>query len=151
MSVVSKQTGFQAVLQKTMTIASNDDAMVIVDRGPVDVYLYSELVSCNNQIPVIIYGAEPWQPYGRVKVSSYLAGDVNRDSLIFDINENGQANIEARINRPVIKINREQKTIEGAEGRMQKYSHLVLAVDSSPFIPLIHNSQLSGGNYFIYE
>ncbi len=144
MSVVTSQTGFQAEQQKTTTIATDIDAIVIVGSGPVGVHFYSELVRRNNQKPVIIYGAEPWQPYDRVKLSSYLAGDVQRDSLALILKAGNQINTETRFNCPVVRINRENKTVEDAEGRVQKYSHLVLAVGSSPFIPQIHNSHLSG-------
>jgi nitrite reductase (NADH) large subunit len=146
MSVSVKHNSFQAELQKTTTplIATDEDAIVIVGSGPVGVHFYAELVRRNIRHPVIIYGAEPWQPYDRVKLSSYLAGDVRRENLPLDVDFDGNVKTETRFNCPVLSINRNDKTIIDVEGRKQKYSHLVLAVGSSPYIPLIHNSHLSG-------
>jgi len=146
MSVSAKHNGFLAELQETTPpgIATDEDAIVIVGSGPVGIHFYAELVKRGTIHPVIIYGAEPWQPYDRVKLSSYLAGDVSRDNLSLNMTLSEHVKTETRFNCPVLSINRDDKTIVDAEGRRQKYSHLVLAVGSRPHIPAIHNSKLSG-------
>jgi nitrite reductase (NADH) large subunit len=145
MNPANSHAGFQAMPQKTTSeqIALDVPAVVIVGSGPVGMCFASELSRRKASMPMVIYGAEPWQPYDRVRLSSYLAGDVKRHdlSIAFDTN---QARAETRFNCPVTDIDRDNRTVTDANGRVQHYSHLVLAVGSKPFVPGIHNIDLSG-------
>jgi len=125
-------------------IAATTAAIVVVGSGPVGMHFVNELVKRNVDQPVVIYGAEPWHPYDRVKLSSYLAGDIDRDDLELNTVDNPRAQIERRYNCPVVRIDRTHSTITDAAGRTQRYSKLVLAVGSKPFIPNIYNIDLAG-------
>ena len=119
-------------------------AIVIVGAGPVGIHFIHELMKRECGLPVVVYGGEPWKPYDRVRLSSYLAGDVDRDELVLDAPMISEAGIEIRLNCAVQKIDREAKTVTDAAGRVQHYAHLVLAVGSRPFIPAIGNVHYKG-------
>ena len=120
------------------------EAVVVVGAGPVGMHFINELSKRANEYPVVVYGSEPWKPYDRVRLSSYLAGNVNRDELELDSPARADTEIELRLNCPVQRIDREAKTVMDASGKVQHYSHLVLAVGSSPFIPVIGNIHFEG-------
>ena len=115
-------------------ISEQTDAIVIVGAGPVGMRLVSELVALGIDKPVIVYGGEPVQPYNRVKLSDYLAGNVVRDDIYLQETRSNAIDIEYRYNCEVEAINRAEKTIIDASGRCQRYSSLVLATGSSTFV-----------------
>jgi nitrite reductase (NADH) large subunit len=124
---------------------SNDaKAIVVVGTGPVGIHFIQELLQRDCDRPIVVYGAEPWQPYDRVRLSSYLAGDVTRDDLDLDASMESEAGFELRLNCAVKSIDRDAKTVTDESGRVQHYSQLVLAVGSRPYIPAIGNVHYEG-------
>ncbi|MGB5396760.1 MAG: FAD-dependent oxidoreductase [Gammaproteobacteria bacterium] len=146
MSISNQTLEEHATLQATKLslIQQQTPAVVVVGSGPVGMQFVNELARRTTQWPVVIYGAEPHQPYDRVRLSSYLAGDVTRTALSIELEFNPDATIEQRLNCPVVHIDREAQTVTDAAGRVQKYVHLVLAVGSKPFVPAIVNSDVPG-------
>ena len=122
----------------------DEKAVVVVGAGPVGMRFVNELCKRTSQYPVVVYGREPCKPYDRVKLSSYLAGSVDRDDLELELPDMANTELELRLDCPVHKINRKSKTITDASGNVQKYSHLVLAVGSRPYMPAIGNSHYEG-------
>ena len=120
------------------------NAVVVVGAGPVGFHFITELLKRNCRLPIVVYGGEPWKPYDRVRLSSYLAGDVSRDDLELDSSLKSDAGIEVRLNCAVQKIDRQAKTVTDEAGRTQHYSQLVLAVGSRPFMPSIGNIHYKG-------
>lgn len=125
-------------------VAYDEDAIVVIGAGPVGMHFVNELVRKNCGAPVIVYGDEPWRPYDRVRLSSYLAGDVNREELELDAPETSVGEFEFRSNCTVVWIDRKAKKIKDAAGNVQRYLHLVLAVGSRPFVPAIGNVHFEG-------
>jgi nitrite reductase (NADH) large subunit len=119
-------------------------AIVVVGTGPVGMHFVYELLKKTSDYAVVVYGGEPWKPYDRVMLSSYLAGDVNRDELELDSPVDIDAEIEMRLNCAVEWIDRDKQTVTDAAGNVQHYAHLVLAVGSSPFLPSIGNLHYEG-------
>ena len=130
---------------KTASRVSVDTrAIVIVGTGPVGMQFVHELVSRHVETDIVVYGSEPVQPYNRVKLSDYLAGRVYREALNIDEAHSELANIEYRYNCAVEWIDKKEKTITDAEGRVQRYASLVLATGSVPFVPMFGNRQYEG-------
>ena len=121
-----------------------DNAVVVVGTGPVGMYFADELLKKTGKYSVVVYGSEPWKPYDRVRLSSYLAGDVGREELELGSPEKAGVVIEMRLDCAVQSIDRQARTITDALGNVQHYSHLVLAVGSRPFIPSIDNIHYDG-------
>ena len=70
-----------------MTVPYDSKAVVVVGSGPVGMQFVTELCKRTHNFPVVIYGSEPWKPYDRVKLSSYLSGSVNREELELTIED----------------------------------------------------------------
>lgn len=130
--------------QSKLRVPYEYKAVVVVGAGPVGMYFANELLKKSGKYSVVVYGSEPWKPYDRVRLSSYLAGDVGREELVLGSPEEPGALIEIRIDCAVQSINRQARTITDALGNVQHYSHLVLAVGSRPFIPSIENIHYDG-------
>ncbi len=127
-----------------ISVPYEQKAVVVIGAGPVGMHFVNELFRRTKEYTVVVYGNEPWRPYDRVKLSSYLAGDVNRDELELDTHVFKEANIEYRPGCHVERINHEEQTVTDALGNIQSYSHLVLAVGSSPYLPSIGNIHYQG-------
>jgi len=120
------------------------EAIVVVGTGPVGMQFVQELSDREFGLPIVVYGSEPVQPYNRVRLSDYLAGELYRDALIINESSTDSTNIEYRYNCAVEWIDKKAQTVTDASGRVQRYSKLILATGSTPFMPMIGNRQYKG-------
>lgn len=130
-------TATAAVLPLAMPI-------VIVGAGPVGLRVAQELVRRVPDTPVIVYGDEQWQPYNRVRLSSFLAGELGWKSVVEDSLPPQGVNVELRLGYAIVAIDRRERTVVDAAGRSQCYSKLVLATGSRPIVPQIRGIDLPG-------
>ena len=145
MSTVSNQLETVNDYGCSQTEISHDTAaVVVVGTGPVGMQFVYELLRRNLDLPVVVYGSEPVKPYNRVRLSDYLAGDMALDELAIDESYSDYTNIEYRYNCAVTWIDKKEKTITDASGYKQRYSKLILAMGSTPFIPVIGNRHYAG-------
>lgn len=144
MTFVAKQQELNNAVQGNTNIPYGAEAIVVVGTGPVGIHFVNELVKRKFNQPVVVYGGEPNFPYDRVKLSSYLAGEINRDSLNLEMNKNTDVPVEMRLNCHVVAIDRYNKTVTDETGKKQSYSKLVLAQGSSAHVPPITNIDCSG-------
>ena len=141
---IQKLDNDEASSQSKPCVSYEDEVVVVVGAGPVGMYFTNELLKKAANFSVVVYGSEPWKPYDRVRLSSYLAGDVDREELVLGSPAESGAEIEMRLDCAVQSIDREARTVTDASGNVQHYSHLVLAVGSRPFIPSIGNIDYDG-------
>lgn len=118
--------------------------IVIVGAGPVGVRLATELHRRVPDIPLVIYGAERWTPYNRVRLSSALAGETAWVDLMAETKLPEAKNIETRLGCPVVAIDRIGECVIDAQRNAQPYRFLVLATGSTPHIPNIPGIDLPG-------
>ncbi len=121
---------------------TNDTPFVVVGSGPSGLRVVHEIARRKRDASIVWYGAEPWEPYNRVKLSSFLAGDVRWASVI----ENASIpdHVDCRFGCRVVEIDRGAKAVVDSLGRRQPYAHLVLATGSHPHIPSIEGTALAG-------
>lgn len=141
---VSKPVQESPAAKVTSYVDTQTQAIVIVGSGPVGMQLANELSLRNIELPIIVYGSEPVKPYNRVRLSDYLAGELYRDALTIDESYSENAKIEYRYNCAVESIDKLNQIITDANGREQRYTKLVLATGSTPFIPMIGNRHYKG-------
>ena len=118
--------------------------VVIVGAGPVGIRVTQELHRRRPSHPIVIYGAEPWEPYNRVRLSAFLIGELNWQGLTRDLALPRHVNIETRYGCAVTEIDRRHRYVRDASGYWQPYSKLVLATGSSPYVPEITGIRLPG-------
>lgn len=118
--------------------------IVIVGAGPVGIRAAQELHRRHPDTSIVIYGDEPTEPYNRVRLSSFLGGELDWQSLTRDLQLPVHPAIEKRYGCAVTAIDREQHCIRDASGYTQPYSRLILATGSRPHIPEIPGIKLGG-------
>lgn len=118
--------------------------VVIVGAGPVGVHSARLLRSAAPEIPVVLYGDEPWEPYDRVQLSTLLAGQRRAAEVMTIPLDTAGGGLEARLNCAVTGIDRQRRTVVDASGRVQPYRKLVLAVGSEALLPRIPGIALPG-------
>jgi len=112
-----------------------DKPIVIVGTGPVGIKALVTLLEKNPAENIVIYGGEPWEPYNRVKLSSFLAGEVGWSDLIESQRIPDINNLVQHHNCKVVKIECEKNIVIDETGREQNYKKLILALGSQPHVP----------------
>ena len=132
------------LVKESIAKATFEDPIVIVGTGPVGIKALSTILEKSPNEKIVIYGDEPWEPYNRVKLSSFLAGEIG----ISDLTESQKIpELETLVqhqNCKVIKIDREQQLVIDETGRKQPYKKLILAIGSRPHIPDVQGIELDG-------
>jgi nitrite reductase (NADH) large subunit len=131
-------------LPRGYEITQHPPPVVIVGSGPVGVRFAQELYRRNALQSAVLYGAEPEEPYNRVRLSSLLAGEIDWRALRSDSSLPPSSVLVRRFGCEVAVIDREAQVVVDARGRAQRYSRLVIATGSTPFVPRIPNVSLAG-------
>lgn len=125
------------VVQPPAVPAADPDPLtiVIVGAGPVGRYLATKLLERDSQCRVVLFGEEPWEPYDRVRLSSYLAGDCRDVAL--DTTGSDSGRFEQHIGVEIKAIDRDARRVTDQLGCSHRYDRLVLATGSSAILPSI--------------
>lgn len=128
------------------TSAQPADAVphVIVGNGPVGMRVARELLQRMPAHPVVIYGDEQHEPYNRVRLSSWLAGELDWTELAQPLQPPLGSRVDQRIGYRIERIDRDARCVFDNAGRCQPYNRLILATGSSPFIPNIDGIDAEG-------
>lgn len=111
--------------------------------GPVGVHLAQTLQRRDFYGHVKLFGAEPWQPYQRIQLSSLLAGQVRAEDV--HIPELGHDSERFQfLHRKVISIDPPKGQIVDDQGGCHDYDRLVLATGSTPWVPGLAGLNLPG-------
>lgn len=117
---------------------------MVVGAGPVGLRAVQEAHRRLPGQPIILYGAEPWQPYNRVRLSSALAGEVPWAAIMSGDQLPDDPLLTTRFGCTVVAIDRAARRVADAQGDWQAYRTLVLALGSRPRIPSIGGTGLAG-------
>ncbi|MGH1357579.1 MAG: FAD-dependent oxidoreductase [Burkholderiaceae bacterium] len=130
--------------------AARCDTIVIVGNGPVGMRFCRDVLVGLPGANLIIYGEENHHPYNRVRLSSWLAGEValddlsNTESLASAERPSNGCRVEQRLGFRITSIDRNARTVTDQTGGVQSYDVLILATGSSPFVPSLPGIDLSG-------
>ena len=113
-----------------------ESPIVIIGTGPVGMKIAQELLRRSPGMPIVQYGAEPWMPYNRVKLSSLLAGEISEPEILTNFKTSNE-NIIQHHNCAIKAIDRANSMVIDSMGNQQVYRKLILAVGSSPHIPAV--------------
>lgn len=116
--------------------------VIVVGGGPSGLRAAQELA--RREIPVILFNAERWQPYNRLKLTPFLAGEV-QIGVVYQPNLfPAGARVTQYTGQTIVAIDRANKLVVNQLGRRWQYSKLVLGLGSHPYIPPIPGRELSG-------
>jgi nitrite reductase (NADH) large subunit len=118
--------------------------VIVVGAGPVGIHAARELLFGSPDVSVILYGAEPWEPYNRVLLSELLAGEIDWSAIVNPAPLIESGRLQLRINSPIVAIDRIGQTVTDALGAREHYGSLVLATGSSPHVPAFVKREMLG-------
>lgn len=135
-----------AALREAVAEAAGFEAVpvVVVGAGPVGMRLAHELSRRAPGTPIVVYGDEPLPPYNRVRLSSFLAGELGWAGMVDEAPAPPSSGIELRLGLAVRAIDRAARCVVDASGRRQRYDALVLATGSRPVVPEVPGITLPG-------
>lgn len=135
-----------AVLQEQMAVNPELETapVIIIGTGPVGIRVAQEILARDPRRALVLFGDEPWHPYNRVRLSSLLAGDLQWEELQNPLQTETVSDVVQHHNCAVTRIDPSRRELIDREGRVHRYSKLILAVGSRPHIPSIPGISLSG-------
>lgn len=119
-----------------------DAPIVIVGGGPSGIRAAQELAraGCDS----ILFNAERWKPYNRVKLTPLLSGDVQLGQVTQPLSFPGPGKVTLYSDNSIVDIDRAARTVTTKLGRTWPYSKLVIAMGSRAHIPPIPGVNLPG-------
>ncbi|MGI1679045.1 MAG: FAD-dependent oxidoreductase [Cellvibrionaceae bacterium] len=124
--------------------------IAIIGAGPVGIRFAKELSQrMSSPCTISIYGAEPYEPYDRIKLSQLLAGTINYPDIFINLHDeknklgHGDTNIAFQ-NSYIVNIDIEHQSITDSTGEKFTFDKLIIATGSKPHIPQIKGVELDG-------
>ena len=118
--------------------------IVIIGTGSAGIRTAKEILRRQPDAKIVLYGDEPWEPYNRVHLSTFLSGETSWSSLADSCELPDGQYLEKRYNCAVTGIDRDNRFVIDASSGKQPYSKLVIATGSRPHIPAIPGTDLPG-------
>ncbi|SEL58167.1 nitrite reductase (NADH) large subunit [Atopomonas hussainii] len=120
--------------------------LVMVGNGMAGVRTLEELFKLTPDLyDVTVFGAEPHPNYNRILLSPVLAGEQTFDEIVLnDLAWYQEHNIDLRLGRKVVKIDRAKRKVIADDGSEVEYDRLLMATGSNPFILPIPGNDLKG-------
>lgn len=129
---------------KALIASDQLSPVFVIGSGPAGVRFVQELLQRTPHAHVKLFGNEPFAPYNRVQLSSVLAGDIDRESITYQLPDQEQYPNFEYIVCAIKRIDTVDHTVTDAFGNVHRYGKLVLATGSRPFIPNIPGIQQKG-------
>ena len=116
-------------------IAMSDAPVIVIGGGPSGVRAAECLAA--GGVNTVLFNAERWQPYNRVKLTPLLSGDVQLGQVYLQPNFPDGSHVKQYSTHPIVAIDRENKSVIGQFDRRFVYSKLIIATGSRAHIPAI--------------
>ncbi len=125
-------------------LSGDPRTIAIIGAGPVGHRVVSELLARDDSRPIAIFGSEQWEPYNRVRLSSLMVGDVALPELYTPLTTERMQPLSRHFNCPVVAIDRVTRTLMTGDGRLHRWSQIVIATGSNPHVPEIDGIHRDG-------
>lgn len=127
---------------QALTPFKDQAPVIVVGGGPAGIRSAQELAKLGCK--TVLFNAERWKPYNRVKLTPLLSGDVQLGQVSQPLDFPGPGSVSLYTDTRIAAIDREAKTVTTSRGRIFPYSKLILCTGSRAFIPPIPGIELDG-------
>lgn len=128
-------------------VSAQEAPVVVAGGGPVGVKTAQEL--SRRGARVVLFNAERWRPYNRVKLTPLLAGEAQVGAIYHSDHFPRPGRVDRYDGASVVEIDREAREILTSTGRVVPFSKLVLALGSRAHRPAIPGGDLE--NVFVFR
>lgn len=122
--------------------AAESAPVVVIGGGPVGIRVAQEL--SRRGLDCVVFNAERWLPYNRVKLTPLLCGDAQLGQVMQPLAFPGPGRVALYSDQSVIDVDRTRHTVTVKSGRVFSYSKLVFCTGSRAHIPPIPGRELAG-------
>ncbi|MNM16315.1 Nitrite reductase [NAD(P)H] [compost metagenome] len=121
-------------------------SLVVVGNGMAGMRTVEELLKLAPDLyDITVFGAEPHGNYNRILLSPVLAGEKTVDDIMLHTRAwYAQHGITLHAGDPVVRIDRQARTVQAQSGITVAYDRLLLATGSTPFIVPVPGHELPG-------
>ncbi len=132
----SKEPDFKFSAVEVKKYVKTAEKIVLIGAGAAAYQFISDYRNKNVDDKIVVFSKEKHPFYNRILLPEYLTEhksweDIqkHKESDLFDWN------IELHPSTPIVKINKEEKTIEDASGNIHLYDKLIVCTGSRPNVP----------------
>lgn len=118
------------------------DPVLVAGAGPAGMRAAQELSRSGRD--VVLLNAERWSPYNRVKLTPLLAGEAQLGNVFGSEGFPGPGQVARFDAVSLVHVDPEAREALTSTGRVFRYSALVLALGSRPFVPNLPGKDLDG-------
>lgn len=118
----------------------NNPPIVIAGGGPAGNRAAQELSRLGHD--VVLFNAERWRPYNRVKLTPLLSGEVQVGQIYLSEKFSGPGIVKRYDGVSVVDVDRSSQKILTSTNKVLGYNKLILALGSHAFIPDIPGADL---------
>lgn len=121
-------------------------SLVVIGNGMAGMRTVEELLKLDrDRYRITVFGAEPYGNYNRILLSPVLAGEKTvEDIMLHPRDWYAEHGITLHAGDPVVRIDRQRRTVHAASGLAVAYDRLLLATGSKPFIVPVPGHELPG-------
>tara|TARA_R110001592_G_scaffold79619_1_gene237926 strand:+ start:5586 stop:7658 length:2073 start_codon:yes stop_codon:yes gene_type:complete len=114
---------------------------LVIGAGPAGLRVAEELSRAGE--PVVLFNAERWHPYNRIKLTPFLTGEV-QIGQVYQPEPAADVRISRYDGLRIREIDRDHRVAVDDYGRAWPFSRLVIATGSRPHVPDIPGCTLDG-------
>ena len=123
--------------------------IIVIGNGMVGYKFCEKLTSKSDSFKLIVFGEEPRRAYDRVHLSEYFNGKTADDLSMSTESWYREHDIDLYLNNPIVRVDRNLKTVRTSNGEIYGYDFLVFATGSAAFVPNIEGIEKEG--VFVYR
>lgn len=123
--------------------------IIVIGNGMVSYKFCEKIKSKGHSFYIQVFGEEPQRAYDRVHLSQLFSGKTADSLSLCDESWYADNEIELNLGDAIVQIDRNNKSVLAASGRLETYDYLVIATGSAPFVPPISGIEKEG--VFVYR
>ncbi|UCG57152.1 MAG: NAD(P)/FAD-dependent oxidoreductase [Phycisphaerales bacterium] len=128
-----------------MTTTTDVGKVVVVGGGVAGVAAAEALRAASSTAEITLLSKEPVQPYYRLNLTRYLAGEIGEAELpIKPQSWYEQSNIQLMPGAEVSNLRLEERVVELGQGQTLPFDRLILTVGAHPFMPPVPGGNRAG-------